>query len=136
MQEYSEMRCIIGSIGYRINVNRQNLLPHSFSKLSNFLKILRFLSKSRVTEIFTISATKATTETIPDVAPNRRFRVAENFLLGRMDETEIRTAYFQYSEYRYFTCRSSAAFAFPDAAKYDSSNSISPAKSAYSSTFS
>jgi hypothetical protein len=52
-------RCYRDSIGYHINAKRQKTTSHQFSKLSNFLKILRFFSKSGVTEIFHRSATNA-----------------------------------------------------------------------------
>jgi hypothetical protein len=84
MRQHRESRCTTDSVDYRTIVNRQNFAPHPLFKTPQISKILHFLSKSGVTEIFSCSAASVDSETIPDIAPNCRFRVAEIFLVERM----------------------------------------------------
>jgi hypothetical protein len=78
------MRCIRGLAYRHINKSRRKIAVYPFSKLSNPAKILRFISKRRVTEIWGSSAVKADSESISDIPQNRRFHVAENFVVEQM----------------------------------------------------
>jgi hypothetical protein len=78
-ESFLRYRCVIDIIGHHIIINRQKIAAHPFSKPSNPSKILRFFSKSGVTEIFSSSAVNAVSEAILDILPNHRFHVAENF---------------------------------------------------------
>jgi hypothetical protein len=84
MQWTSQTRYGRGSADYRVNIKRQNSFLHQFSQSSKLSKILHFLSKTGITEIFRTSAAKVGIEAIPDITPHHRFHVAENFALGRM----------------------------------------------------
>jgi hypothetical protein len=77
-------RCIRGVAEHSVNANRQKIAERPFSNLSNPPKILRFFSKSGVTEIFRTSAAEADSEAILDIILNRRFHVAENFALRQV----------------------------------------------------
>jgi hypothetical protein len=84
MQWRLQTRCARGSADHRINANRQSLALYSLSKSSKISKILHFLSKPGVMEIFCTSVTNADLETFPDMAQKRCFHIAEIFVLGRM----------------------------------------------------
>jgi acetolactate synthase small subunit len=79
MQQTFVTRCARGSIGYHVDANRQNFSMHPSFKPSKISKILRFLSKPGVTEIFRTFAAEADSEVISDIPQNRHFPVAENF---------------------------------------------------------